>query len=71
MDLLADIRLPGQGDPALNGQTDQFPDQFPVDDGEIPDATAQNRDTYYILAMLREEQDGTKTLLGAVDLIPG
>ena len=71
VDLLADIRLPGQGDPALNGQTDQFPDQFPVDDGEIPDATAQNRDTYYILAMLREEQDGTKTLLGAVDLIPG
>ena len=70
VDLLADIRLPGQGDPALNGQTDQFPDQFPVDDGEIPDATAQNRDTYYILAMLREEQDGTKTLLGAVDLIP-
>ena len=67
VDLLADIRLPGQGDPALNGQTDQFP----VDDGEIPDATAQNRDTYYILAMLREEQDGTKTLLGAVDLIPG
>ena len=71
VDLLADIRLPGQGDPALNEQTDQFPDQFPVDDGEIPDATAQNRDTYYILAMLREEQDGTKTLLGAVDLIPG
>ncbi len=71
VDLLADIRLPGQGDPALNGQTDQFPDQFPVDDGEIPDAAAQNRDTYYILAMLREEQDGTKTLLGAVDLIPG
>ena len=71
VDLLADIRLPGQGDPALNGQTDQFPDQFPVDDGEIPDATAQNRDTYYVLAMLREEQDGTKTLLGAVDLIPG
>ena len=71
VDLLADIRLPGQGDPALNEQTDQFPDQFPVDDGEIPDATAQNRDTYYVLAMLREEQDGTKTLLGAVDLIPG
>ena len=71
VDLLADIRLPGQGDPALNGQTDQFPDQFPVDDGEIPDATAQNRDTYYVLAMLREEQDGTKTLMGAVDLIPG
>ena len=71
VDLLADIRLPGQGDPALNEQTDQFPDQFPVDDGEIPDATAQNRDTYYILAMLREEEDGTKTLLGAVDLIPG
>ena len=71
VDLLADIRLPGQGDPALNEQTDQFPDQFPVDDGEIPDATAQNRDTYYVLAMLREEQDGTKTLLGAVNLIPG
>ena len=71
VDLLADIRLPGQGDPALNEQTDQFPDQFPVDDGEIPDATAQNRDTFYVLAMLREEQDGTKTLLGAVDLIPG
>ena len=71
VDLLADIRLPGQGDPALNEQTDQFPDQFPVDDGEIPDATAQNRDTYSVLAMLREEQDGTKTLLGAVDLIPG
>ena len=71
VDLLADIRLPGQGDPALNGQTDQFPDQFPVDDGEIPDATAQNRDTHYVLAMLREEQDGTKTLMGAVDLIPG
>ena len=71
VDLLADIRLPGQGDPALNEQTDQFPDQFPVDDGEIPDATAQNRDTYYVLAMLREEQDGTKTLMGAVDLIPG
>ena len=71
VDLLADIRLPGQGDPALNGQTDQFPDQFPVDDGEIPDATVQNRDTYYVLAMLREEEDGTKTLLGAVDLIPG
>ena len=71
VDLLADIRLPGQGDPALNEQTDQFPDQFPVDDGEIPDATAQNRDTYYVLAMLREEEDGTKTLLGAVDFIPG
>ena len=71
VDFLADIRLPGQGDPALNEQTDQFPDQFPVDDGEIPDATAQNRDTYYVLAMLREEQDGTKTLMGAVDLIPG
>ena len=71
VDLLADIRLPGQGDPALNGQTDQFPDQFPVDDGEIPDVTAQNRDTFYVLAMLREEQDGTKTLLGAVALIPG
>ena len=67
VDLLADIRLSGQADPALTGQTDQFP----ADAGEVSDATAQIRDTYYVLAMLREEQDGTKKLLGAVDLTPG
>ena len=64
VEFLADIRLPGPADPLLNGQAEQYP----ADSGENPAAAAQIRDTDYVLAMLREEQDGTKTLLGAVDL---
>ena len=68
VEFLAGVRLPGAPDTALS--VNESEDQ-PYDDAGEPAVTAQTQDTPYVLAMLREEQDGSRTLLGAVDLASG